>query len=67
MFRGQLGSVFCIVVITVCLTSIFFLLSDIGRYFDVIEIMIMRIFYSIKVILILSVIMFLALLFLLKR
>jgi hypothetical protein len=67
MYRGQLGSVLCVVVIAVCLTSIMFFLSDIGRYFFVIEVMITKIIFSVKVIILLGIIAFIALIVLCKR
>jgi hypothetical protein len=66
MGRKQMLSIFCIVVISVCITSIFFLLFDIACYLNIIDIMITKIFYSIRVIFVLIIILFFFLLILLR-
>jgi hypothetical protein len=64
MNNKQMLSIFCMIVITVCITSIFFLLFDIVRYMNVIEIMINKIFYSMRLILIFILILMISVLFL---
>lgn len=67
MNRKHMLSIFCIVVLTVCITSIFFLLFDIVRYMNVIEIMIGKIFYSMRLILIFMIILIISVLFLFRN
>lgn len=67
MYRAQLVTIIGFVLIAVCVTSIVFLVSDIARYMNVIEIMIDKIFYSMRLILIFITILFISLLFLLKN
>ncbi|WNB91571.1 hypothetical protein [Bacillus sp. NEB1478] len=57
----------CIVLITICLTSIFFLIIDIVHYFNVIEIMMIKIQHAIKIIFFLIIILFFSLLILSKN
>jgi hypothetical protein len=66
MYRAQLVTIICFVLIAVCITTIVFLVSDIARYMNVIEVMISKIFYSIRMILIFITILFISLLFLRK-
>jgi hypothetical protein len=67
MSRNQVLSIFCIVVITVCITSIFFLIFDIARYLNIIDIMITKIFYSIRTIFLLIILLFFCLLILYRK
>ncbi|WP_226536444.1 hypothetical protein [Fictibacillus halophilus] len=65
--RSQLGTIIGFVLIAVCITSIVFLVTDITRYMNVIEIMIGRIFYSIRLILIFLSILIISVLFLFRN
>jgi Na+/H+ antiporter NhaD/arsenite permease-like protein len=66
MYRTQIGTIICFVLIAVCITSMVFLVSDIARYINVIETMITFIFYSMRLILIFIAILFISLLFLVR-
>jgi hypothetical protein len=65
--RSQLGTIIGFVLITVCITSIIFLVSDITRYMNVIEIMIGKIFYSMRLIIVFITILFISVLFLFRN
>ncbi|MCM3717591.1 hypothetical protein [Fictibacillus phosphorivorans] len=65
--RPQWGMIIGFVLIAVCITSIIFLVSDITRYLNVIEVMIGRIFYSIRLILIFLSILVISVLLLFKN
>jgi hypothetical protein len=67
MYRAQLVTIIGFVLIAVCVTSIVFLVSDIARYMNVIEIMIDKIFYSIRLILVFITILIISLLFLFRN
>jgi hypothetical protein len=67
MYRVQLGTFIGFVLIAVCITSIVFLVSDIARYMNVIEIMIDKIFYSMRLILIFITILIFSVLFLFRN
>ncbi|MCM3732747.1 hypothetical protein M3196_13925 [Fictibacillus nanhaiensis] len=67
MYRVQLGTIIGFVLIAVCITSIVFLVSDIARYMNVIEIMIDKIFYSMRLILIFITILIISVLFLIRN
>jgi hypothetical protein len=67
MYRAQLVTIIGFVLIAVCVTSIVFLVSDIARYMNVIEIMIDKIYYSIRLILVFITILIISLLFLFRN
>jgi hypothetical protein len=65
--RSQLGTIIGFVLTAVCITSIIFLVSDIARYMNVIEIMIGKIFYSMRLIMIFITILIISVLFLFRN
>ncbi|ANX10969.1 hypothetical protein ABE41_003040 [Fictibacillus arsenicus] len=67
MYRVQLGTIIGYVLITVCITSLIFLVSDIARYMNVIEIMIGKIFYSMRLIIVFITILIISVLFLFRN